>query len=220
MSSFDDFLPLSGIQHFAFCPRQWALIHIEKQWLENLRTVQGRQLHERVDNPDFFESRGDILITRSVPLASQQLRFYGVADMVEFHAVEGYGVHLPRRKGKWIPIPVEYKRGRPKKDDVDEVQLCAQAICLEEMLAIDIPYGYMFYGVTRRRTKVLLDTTLRENVNHLAQQMHQLFEQNITPKPVASNKCRSCSMEDICLPNLEKKQAAVRSYIAKYLEEV
>lgn len=216
----DDHLPLSGIQHFAFCPRQWALIHIERQWLENLRTIQGKQLHERVDNPYFFESRGDILITRSVPLSSQLLRLYGVADMIVFHAVEAGGVSLTGRKGNWQPVPVEYKRGKPKKDVIDEVQLCAQAICLEEMLGIDISYGYIFYGETRRRTKIILGDTLRESVEHLAQQMHELFEQSITPKPAAGKRCKLCSILDICLPVLDKKQAGVEGYIAKYLNEV
>lgn len=218
MSRFnDDLLPLSGIQHFAFCPRQWALIHVENQWRENLRTIQGKQLHERVDNPDFFESRGDVLLTRSVPLSSYALRFYGVADMIEFHAVATGGVTLKGRTGRWQPIPIEYKRGKPKKDNIDEVQLCAQAICLEEMLGIPIHYGYVFYGEIRRRTKVLLDDTLRGTVEQLAQQMHILFDQNSTPMPTTDRNCKSCSMVDICLPKLGTKQADVDKYIAKYL---
>lgn len=216
----DDYLPLSGIQHFAFCPRQWALIHVENQWRENLRTIQGKQLHERVDNPDFFESRGDVLITRSVPLSSNELGFYGVADMIEFHAVATGGVGLKGRMGRWQPIPIEYKRGKPKKDNVDEVQLCAQAICLEEMLGIRIQYGYVFYGEIRRRTKVMLDVTLRETVKETARQMHILYDQNITPAPTAERNCKSCSMVDICLPSLRAKQTGVGNYIAKHLGRV
>src|SRR5690554_3378443 len=158
MYSEDDFLMLSGIQHFAFCQRQWALIHIEKQWSENLLTIEGKQLHERVDNPYFFESRGGILTARSVPIASYTLGFYGVADMVEFFSVEKNGITLNGRKGLWHPVPIEFKRGRPKKDNIDEVQICAQAMCLEEMLCYDIEYGYLFYGETRHRTKVLFNT--------------------------------------------------------------
>lgn len=122
----DDLLALSGIQHFAYCPRQWALIHIEKQWSENLRTVEGRLLHERVDNPDYFEARGGILSTRSVPLVSHDLGLYGVADVIEFYAVESEGIVLAGRQGCWQPVPVEYKRGKPKRDAIDEVQLCAR----------------------------------------------------------------------------------------------
>lgn len=214
----DDQLALSGIQHYSFCPRQWALIHVEKQWQENLRTIQGKQLHERVDNPDFFESRGDVLTTRSVPLSSSSLGLYGVADMVEFHAVERGGIILNGRKGKWQPVPVEYKRGRPKKDIIDEVQLCAQAICLEEMLITGITHGYIYYGETRHRTKVSFDSELRCKVEELVGQMHNLFQKSITPKPITTDKnCKACSLVDICLPQLGSKQTSVNRYISKYL---
>ncbi|MBS4024464.1 MAG: CRISPR-associated protein Cas4 [Clostridia bacterium] len=215
----DDLLALSGIQHFAYCQRQWALIHIEKQWSENLRTVEGKQLHERVDNPDFFEARGGILTTRSVPLSSYVLGFYGVADMVEFYAVEENGVILNGREGRWCPVPVEYKRGRPKKDIIDEVQLCTQAMCLEEMLCINIDYGYLFYGETRHRTKVLFEGGLRNKVVDFSEQMHSLFDKQCTPKANTSDKnCKSCSLVDICVPKLSTKQASVNNYINKYLE--
>lgn len=214
----DDLLALSGIQHFAYCQRQWALIHIEKQWSENLRTVEGKQLHERVDNPDFFESRGGILTTRSVPLSSYTLGFYGVADVVEFYAVQDNGITINGREGKWSPVPVEYKRGKPKKDVIDEVQLCAQAICLEEMLDVSIDYGYLFYGETRHRTKVLFDQQLRGKVVVLAEQMHDLFAKQCTPPATISNKnCKSCSLVDVCIPKLTAKQSNVSNYIKKYL---
>ncbi len=214
----EDLLALSGIQHFAYCPRQWALIHIEKQWSENLRTVEGRQLHERVDNPDFFEARGGILTTRSVPLSSYVLGFYGVADVVEFYAIEEKGVTLNGREGQWCPLPVEYKRGRPKKDIIDEVQLCAQAVCLEEMLCTTIEHGYLFYGETKHRTKVMFCEELRQQVLKFSEQMHSLFDKQITPKASATNKnCKSCSLVGICLPKVGTKQANVNGYIKKYL---
>lgn len=217
----EELLALSGIQHFAFCPRQWALIHIEKQWLENLRTIQGKQLHERVDNPDFFETRGGILITRSVPLSSYNLGIYGVADLIEFHAVEEGGITLKGRSGKWYPIPIEYKKGRPKQNDVDEVQLCAQAICLEEMLSIAISHGYIYYGETRHRIKVEFSPELRNSVFEKTEQMHTLFHQKVTPKPISPGKhCKSCSMENVCLPKLTFKQPNVTQYINKYLSGV
>lgn len=214
----DDLLALSGIQHFAYCPRQWALIHIEKQWRENLRTVEGKQLHERVDNPDFFEARGGILTARSVPLSSYILGFYGVSDIVEFHGVKENGIILNEREGKWRPVPVEYKRGRPKKDIIDEGQLCTQAMCLEEMLSTKIGYGYLFYGETKHRTKVLFEDELRNKVIEFSQQMHSLYEKRYTPKAITIDKnCKSCSLVDICLPKLGTKQASVINYIKKYL---
>lgn len=216
----EDLLAISGIQHFAFCQRQWALIHIEKQWNENLRTVEGKQLHERVDNPDFFESRGSILTARSVPLSSYTLGFYGVADIVEFHAVES-GITLNERKGEWLPIPVEYKRGKPKKDIVDEVQLCTQAMCLEEMLHTYIEYGYIFYGETRHRVKILFDYKLREQVVKLSEQMHDMYAKQYTPKAEPTNKsCKSCSLVDICIPKLGKTKTSVNNYINKFIGKV
>ena len=215
----DDLLSLSGIQHFAYCSRQWALIHIEKQWIENLRTVEGKQLHERVNNPSFFEARGNILTARSVPLCSYTLGFYGVSDVVEFHAMKQKGITLKGYKGKWQPIPVEYKRGKPKKDIIDKVQLCTQAICLEEMLIINIEYGYLFYGQTKHRTKILFDIELRNQVKKFSQEMHSLFDKQITPKALKTGKsCRSCSLYNICIPKLANKRLSVKNYIKEYLK--
>lgn len=214
----EDLLALSGIQHFAFCPRQWALIHIEKQWNENLLTVEGRQLHKRVDNPNFFEARGDILTTRAVPVSSYTLGFYGVADMVEFYVDNENGIVLKGRKGKWKPVPVEYKRGNPKKDIIDEVQLCAQAMCLEEMLCTNIEYGYIFYGETKHRTKVTFDEVLKEKVINFSEQMHNMYGKQYTPKVSKKNKsCNACSLADICLPKLGTEKLNVSNYIKQYL---
>ena len=216
----DELLALSGIQHYAFCPRQWALIHIERQWQENLRTIQGKQLHERVDDPDFFEARGDILVTRSVPLSSFTLGVYGVADMVEFHSVEEGGITLKGRQGMWHPVPIEYKKGRPKQNDIDEVQLCAQAICLEEMLAVEISWGYIFYGETRHRTKVEFSPELRDSVFEQTEQMHTLFQQQITPKATTGKHCKACSLEELCLPKIASKYPSVANYIDKHLKSL
>ena len=216
----DDFLSLSGIQHYAYCPRQWALIHIEQQWKENLRTKEGRQLHERVDNPSFFESRGNILIARSVPIASYKLGLYGVSDIIEFHNNKKSGVTLPGRNGSWKPIPIEYKRGKPKENIFDDVQLCAQAICLEEMLGCKISHGYFYYGQIRHRHKVLLNKNLRDIVNDLSGQMHKLFDVNHTPETDRKLKnCRNCSLFDICVPKLKKKKFKIESYINQFIEE-
>ncbi|HCC07115.1 MAG TPA: CRISPR-associated protein Cas4 [Clostridiales bacterium] len=214
----DDLLALSGIQHFAFCKRQWALIHIEKQWSENLRTVEGKQLHERVDNTDFFEARGGILTSRSVPLSSYVLGFYGISDIVELYAVEEGGIILNGRKGKWSPVPVEYKRGSPKIDIIDEVQLCAQAMCIEEMLNTNIDYGYIFYGETKHRTKVMFNEDLRSQVLDFSMQMHEMYEKQYTPKAMKGGKrCNACSLVNICLPKMGTKNLNVSDYIKNYI---
>jgi CRISPR-associated exonuclease Cas4 len=218
----ESLLALSGIQHIAFCERQWALIHIERQWLENVRTVEGRHLHERVDDPFFAEARGEVFIARAVPVVSYSLGFYGVADMVEYYrgddsTDQSTGVCLPGRQGYWCPRPVEYKRGRPKKDDWDEVQLCAQAIALEEMLGVRITSGDLFYGQTRRREQVCFTDKLRVRVQELAWRMHTMFNEGYTPEPQEGKHCKLCSLFDICMPKLKKKKNAVRAYIQKAL---
>lgn len=209
----DDLLPLSGIQHFAFCERQWALIHVESQWVENLRTAEGRLLHQRVDDPYFTESRGDVKTVRSVPLLSKALGLYGVADVIELH------LNADDASGMRYNI-VEYKRGKPKPDDRDEVQLCAQAICLEEMLAITLDYGYMYYGETKHRHQVDFDDTLRERVKILAEKMHLLYAHGITPPAIKGKRCKNCSMEDICLPKLGRSGKKAEMYMAGLLEEM
>lgn len=156
-----DYLPLSGVQHYDFCSRQWALIHVEQLWQENLLTFSGRSFHEQVDNPFFTETRKDRFVTRSVPLVSASLGLYGVADVVEFHRQNDKGIPFLGRDGLWMPYPVEYKVGRPKSDDCDRVQLCAQTICLEEMYEVTIAEGALFYGRVRRREVVRFDQDLR-----------------------------------------------------------
>jgi CRISPR-associated exonuclease Cas4 len=216
----DDLLPLSGIQHFAFCPRQWALIHVECQWKENARTAEGRFLHERADAPELTDKRGDRVTMRSVPLVSLSLGLRGVADVVEYFASEegGKGVCLPKRKGLWMPHPVEYKVGKPKPDERDIVQLCAQAICLEEMHGLSIPSGEMYYGKTRHRLDVAFDEPLRAKVETLCRRMHEVYEAGATPPPLARN-CRLCSLMDVCVPELSEG-GPVASYYAGYTRDI
>ena len=198
----EDFLPLSGIQHMAFCPRQWGLIHIEQQWAENLRTAEGKVLHRNVDDPLFREKRGDTLTIRAVPIASTELGLSGTADMVEFIRVEKNGVVLKDEAGLWSPYPVEYKVGRPKPDDRDEIQLCAQAICLEEMLSIAIPTAYFYYGQPRKRLEIALSNELRQRVHQLSGLMHESFQTGTIASATRTSLCKNCSLSDLCIPGL------------------
>jgi len=216
----DDFLPLSGIQHFAFCERQWALIHIEKLWIENVKTAEGRIVHDRTHNVDIKEVYDDSIIIRSMYLTSKALGLFGQADVVEFWLVskESGGVAIPEHEGFWLPKPVEYKRGKPKSDDRDEVQLCAQAICLEEMLNVHVECGYMYYGEVKRRTQVIFDKKLRKHVFDLCSRMHELFNQGTTPLAIHNQKCEQCSLLSICLPKITSKKKLVKKYILKTIE--
>jgi len=213
----DELLPLSGIQHFCFCRRQWALIHIERQWHENVLTVEGKLLHNRVDNPFFTEARKGVIITRSMPVASYRLGLYGVCDVVEFIQSPD-GVNLHGREGSFQPAPVEYKRGKPKKNRCDEVQLCAQAICLEEMMSIQITFGYLYYGEIRHRVEIELTDELRQLVSKYSEEMHSYFERGYTPKVKPSKACKSCSLEDICMPGLQEMGLTASKYIQKQID--
>ncbi|WP_027628058.1 CRISPR-associated protein Cas4 [Ruminiclostridium cellobioparum] len=214
----EDFLLLSGIQHFAFCRRQWALIHIEQQWQENLRTVEGNILHEKAHDDGFSEKRGDIIISRGMAVFSRTLGVSGVCDIVELHRCAD-GVTIFGREGLYKPVPVEYKRGKPKENEADILQLCGQAMCLEEMLLCEIKEAYMFYGETRHRLKVVLDTDLRERVRDTLHEMHELYNRRYTPKTKPSKSCKACSLADICLPRL-CKNPSVSKYIKDSLKEV
>lgn len=215
----EDFLLLSGIQHIAFCERQWALIHLEQIWAENVRTVEGKHLHDRADDPFKDESRTTLRIVRGMPVVSQQLGLRGVADVIEFHAdkehIEGENCRLKNRKGWWRPVPVEYKRGRPKSDDRDAVQLCAQAIALEEMLHVHIPAGFLFYGKTKRRQAVDLDASLRQHTFELSKSMHQLAREGKTPKAQKGKHCSLCSLTEQCQPNWMLRHRPVKSYLER-----
>lgn len=214
----DDLLPLSGIQHFAFCRRQWALIHVEKQWVENVLTAEGRLLHKRADDPYFSEVREGEIITRAMPVASYQLGLVGVCDVVVFSPSHD-GVQLSRRAGKFLPTPVEYKRGKQKLDDCDEVQICAQAMCLEEMLLVTIPQGYLYYGEVRHRTAVAFTEDLRGRVRKYCREMHDYHARGYTPKVKTGQWCRSCSLQAVCLPGLIEGRQSVSDYILTHLNE-
>lgn len=213
----DDYILLSGIQHFAFCRRQWALIHIEQQWQENLRTVEGNILHEKAHDEKLSEKRKGLLVTRGMAVASRKMGITGSCDVVEFHKDEN-GIEIFGQQGRFLPVPVEYKRGEPKKDNADELQLCAQAMCLEEMLACEIPKGYMFYGETKHRLEVEFNHDLRNKVQQMTEQIHDLFRRRHTPKVKTGSFCRACSLNELCLPKLCKIKNA-SDYINGRLEE-
>jgi CRISPR-associated exonuclease Cas4 len=221
-----DCLPLSALQHLAFCARQCALIHIEGLWAENSFTVEGRHLHEKVDSQG-SDSRGSVRIARGLPLRCLRLGLVGKADVVEFHriesssasAVEAQGIKLDGAAGFWVPFPVEYKRGRPKKDRRDEVQLCGQALCLEEMLGASIPEGALFYGQTRHREPVRFDADLRRETEETAARLHLLIASRITPRAVREPKCDNCSLLDLCLPDGNAPGRSAAAYLAAAFAE-
>lgn len=213
----EDYLLLSGIQHFVFCRRQWALIHIEQQWDENVRTIEGHHLHERADQPLIREKRGDKLIVRALPIHSARLGVTGVCDVVEF-IKDPSGIELRGEEGFFLPFPVEYKRGKPKKDHSDLLQLTAQAMCLEEMLMCEIDKGYLFYNEIKRRVEIPITAEYRQEVERYFGEMHQYFQRNYTPKVKTGPHCRNCSLQHICLPELMQKRS-VASYIAGRIGE-
>ena len=212
-----DLLPLSGLQHFAFCRRQWALIHVENQWQENLRTVEGQLLHQRAHNEALRERRGDTLILRGLSVVSHSLGLSGKCDVVEFHLTPE-GVPLRGEDGLWLPYPVEYKRGRPKDHQADELQLCAQAMCLEEMLCCTIAEGALFYGEPRRRTIVFFSPELRQNVRDFSAEMHHYYRRGDTPKAKPGKSCHACSLKELCLPQLIRR-GNVSAYLKQAMEE-
>ena len=212
----EDYLQLSGLQHFAFCRRQWALIHIEQQWQDNLRTVEGDLMHRRAHDAEIRERRGNILILRGLSISSPTLGISGKCDVVEFHR-DPEGISLHQEEGLWLPYPVEYKRGSPKEHQADELQLCAQAICLEEMLCCTIPEGALFYGETRRRVTVPFTFSLRQQVRSMAEEMHQLHRRGYTPKVKPSKGCNACSLKNLCLPVLMKNKT-VDTYLRQAME--
>ena len=215
----DDYLNLSGLQHFAFCRRQWALIHIERLWDENLRTAEGHILHENVHDAFSAEKRGGLLISRGMSVFSRTLGVSGACDAVEFHA-SPKGVTLAGREGGWLPVPVEYKRGKPKENDSDSLQLCGQAMCLEEMLRCPrISKAFLYYGETGHRTAVALDETLRAKVGAMLKEMHALYERKYTPRVKPTKSCNACSLKNLCMPRLYKVGSAAQ-YIKNRLEEI
>lgn len=213
----EDYLMLSGLQHFQFCKRQWALIHIEQQWEENVRTIEGQHLHRKADQPFIKEKRGSKLTVRAMPIQSRKLQISGICDVVEF--IESpEGVELSGISGTYQAVPVEYKRGKPKKGDEDIVQLTAQAICLEEMLVCHIEKGYLFYNEIKHRVEVPITDSLREKVAKMAEEMRHYYDKRHTPKVKTGPHCKSCSLQHICLPKMMNKRS-VKSYIEGRLDE-
>ncbi|WP_127585641.1 CRISPR-associated protein Cas4 [Paenibacillus koleovorans] len=213
----DEYLMLSGIQHFQFCKRQWALIHIEQQWEENVKTIEGQHLHRKADQPFAREKRGDKLIVRGMPIKSDRLGITGICDVVEF-VRDDNGVAIHGAEGKYAAYPVEYKRGRPKRSDEDIAQLTAQALCLEEMLLCDIGVGYMYYDEIKHRVEVPLTAERKEQVGRIIVEMQDYYKRRHTPRVKTGAFCQSCSLQNSCLPELMSKRT-VKSYVEGKLTE-
>ena len=213
----EDLLQLSGLQHFSFCRRQWALIHLEQLWQENWRTTEGNLMHSRAHDTQLRERRGDILTIRGLSVVSRTLGVSGQCDVVEFHR-DPSGVHLQGEEGLWLPYPVEYKHGSPKENPADRLQLCAQAMCLEEMLCCPVPEGALFYGETHRRCVVSCDEELRNTVRQMLEDMHQLYRRGHTPQVKPSKACNACSLKELCLPALLRKDTSAQ-YLQDAMEE-
>lgn len=205
----EEFIQLSSLQHFVFCPRQCALIHIEQVWVENLFTAEGKIMHENA-HKEQIENKKDVRIERGVALFSMRLGLSGKADVVEFRKIIG--------TKKLQPFPVEYKRGKPKMDDCDKVQLCAQAMCLEEMIGVNISEGAIFYGKTRRRCEILFDETLRSKTEETIRAVHKFIAAGIMPKAVFTKKCDSCSLNEVCMPKNQKARS-INQYFRDVLAE-
>lgn len=208
-------MSLSGLQHFLFCRRQWALIHIENLWAENIRTVDGILMHERTHNESLTEKRGNTIISRGMSVHSYRLGVSGNCDVVEFLR-DASGVGINGWEGLWMPFPVEYKHGEPKENNCDAAQLCAQAMCLEEMLCCQIPRGALFYGQTKRRLSVEFSEELRQETKDALAEMHALYKREHTPKVKPSKACNACSLKELCLPVLMKK-LSVKAYLEERL---
>ncbi|HUM84329.1 MAG TPA: CRISPR-associated protein Cas4 [Lachnospiraceae bacterium] len=221
----DEYLMLSGIQHFEFCRRQWALIHIEQQWDDNLRTVEGEIMHKNAHDIYFTEKRKNVIVSRGMPVYSHELGINGICDVVEFSRIaagsaeiKGKGIKLNGREGLYIAEPIEYKRGQPKNNDEDLLQLAAQVMCLEEMLCCDIQKASLYYGEIRRRYPVEITEELKEKVRKITAEMHQYYKRRYTPKVRRSKSCNACSLRNICLPELYRYHNA-EEYIDARLKE-
>lgn len=212
----DQLIPISALQHWIYCRRQCGLIHLEQAWAENRLTAEGRTLHEKVHESD-SENRPGVRIVRGLRLVSYTLGLVGQADVVEFRRGDS-GIELQRALGLWRPFPVEYKRGKPKKNDSDKIQLCAQALCLEEMLQAEIPAGAFFYGKPHRRTDVEFDASLREKTRQTADALHALFDSRKTPTVRYSKKCENCSLYLQCMPKTTGLNKRIDFYLSKAFE--
>ena len=217
MYSDDEYLLLSGLQHFLFCRRQWALIHIEQQWAENYWTTEGKLMHKNAHDAGKRTKRGLILTIRAMRIHSVKLGISGECDVVEFHN-DSEGVPISGEKGRWKPYPLEYKRGTTKPGPYDQAQLCAQAMCLEEMLCCEISEGALYYGEDRRRTIVKFTQELRQLVEQSFEEMHQYYSRGYTPKVRPTKSCNACSLKELCVPKL-MKNISVSTYLRQSLED-
>lgn len=208
-----EYLMISGIQHFVFCRRQWALIHIEQAWEENYFTSHGQLLHEKVNQSSIKDKRGMLINVRGMSVASHRLGMCGKCDLIEFRQ-DVNGVYISQFGDTYIPHPVEYKRGKVKSDDSDRFQLLAQLMSLEEMLSVELTEASVFYHEVRRRTAYMFTPLDKQNLIKLATEMHSLYERGYTPRPKVNKKCNACSLKNICLPELDKLSLA-----SKYLRE-
>lgn len=210
-----DFLMISGIQHYRFCPRQWALTHIEQQWQDNYLTTEGDQVHQRVHDETVKEKRGELLTVRVLPVHSREYGIYGVCDAVEFRRGQE-GISLTGHQGLFQAHPVEYKHGHLKSDQSDQMQLFAEIICLEEMLVCRIDYGFLYFNETHTRERIDFGSHERQELQATCQAMHQLWQRQHTPVVRPSKKCDRCSLKNICLPEISKKEA-VSTYLKRRL---
>ena len=213
----EDYLMISGLQHFSFCRRQWALIHIEQQWQDNLRTTEGNILHERAHDQQIRERRGEHISIRGLRVASSTLGISGICDVVEFTRCT-QGIKLHNEEGCWSVLPIEYKRGTWKENDADRLQVCAQAMCLEEMLGCRIETAALYYGEIRGREQVPLSEELRSKVRSMLQEMRDYYSRGYTPKVKTGKHCNACSMKDICVPMLNRR-ISVKQYIQQFIRE-
>jgi CRISPR-associated exonuclease Cas4 len=215
----DDLLPLSGLQHLLYCERRAALVHVEQAWSESVATVEGRQLHDRAHDGS-TESRGYVRIARGLRLRSLRLGLSGEADVVEFHRVsEPPGALLVGVESLWRPFPVEYKRGRLREEEAYQVQLCAQALCLEEMLSVPVNEGALFFAATGRRMEVAFEPALREKTEEAARRLRTVLLSGRTPVASFGPKCEACSMLSACMPRTTDGRRSARRYIAAALVE-
>ena len=223
----DDFLMISALEHLEFCPRQCALIHVEGVWTESAQTAQGRVLHERAHNAP-SETVNGVRIARHLRICSHELGLVGVADVVEFHPIDASppptapllsGVVLPGLPGRWQPFPVEYKRGRKRTEMSYFVQVCAQALCLEEMLKVPVPAGALYHCQSRRRQEVVLSPELRERTQARARELHEMISAGRVPPPEHGAKCKFCSLMPQCVPKLPPSRSA-SDYLAASVREI
>ena len=209
----DNYLLISGIQHFSFCRRQWALIHVENCWEDNQFTAEGTIMHDKVHNHEITTNRNGIVTLRGLPVRSNSLMITGVCDAVEL-IPDSNGIEVFGRKGKWQINPVEYKRGKQKRIDCDRLQLVAECMCLEEMLSCEILQGCIYYGETRHREVVDINSDLRAKLKTIVSEMWGYYKRRYTPKVRMSKRCNNCSMRDMCMPEIMKGY-----HISQYIQD-